>query len=204
MPNGQPFRFRTRVRLVDTDASGRIHFTAMFRYFEAAEVEFLRTLGVTYDVDSSFNFPRVHVECDFLKVISNDDLIDIEVSVTNLGRSSVRFEFRTFKGTEVAAKTSSSRCRLCKLGLPFSPTQLGLAPGQFPRSAPTLGGSSPSGFRFPARLPAFAFLQFHKTIWSGPSEKQPSLGLRAAPFAPGRPNRSGQESDKGPLQNGRL
>jgi acyl-CoA thioester hydrolase len=104
MPDREPFRFRTRVRFVDTDASGRIHFTAMFRYFEAAEVEFLRTLGITYHGGISYNFPRVHVECDFLKVISNDDLIDIEVSLTNLGRSSVRFEFRTLKETEVAAK----------------------------------------------------------------------------------------------------
>ena len=104
MPDREPFRYRTRVRFVDTDASGRIHFTAMFRYFEAAEVEFWRTLGVTYDASRSYNLPRVHVECDFLKVISNDDLIDIEVTVTNIGRSSVRFEFRTLKETEVAAK----------------------------------------------------------------------------------------------------
>lgn len=104
MLDRKPFRLRTRVRFIDTDASNRIHYTAMFRYFEAAEVEFLRTLGITYDADSSYNLPRVHVECDFLKVISNDDLIEVEVSVTNLGRSSVRFEFRTFKGTELAAK----------------------------------------------------------------------------------------------------
>ena len=103
MPDREPFRFRTRVRFVDTDASGRIHFTAMFRYFEAAEIEFLRTLGITYDA-GSYNFPRVHVECDFLKVIGNDDLIEIEVALTKLGRSSVRLEFRTFKGTELAAQ----------------------------------------------------------------------------------------------------
>jgi hypothetical protein len=36
-------------------------------------------------------------------------------------------------------------------------------------------------------------LQSHKQSGSGPSEKLVSLGLRAAPFAPGRPNRSGQE-----------
>lgn len=104
MPAHEPFRYRTRVRFIDTDASGRIHYTAMFRYFEAAEVEFMRTLGFTYDAGSGYNFPRVHVECDFLKMIGNDDLIDIQVSVTKVGRSSVRFEFQAFKGTEVAAK----------------------------------------------------------------------------------------------------
>ncbi len=77
----------------------------MFRYFEAAEVESLRTLGITNDASSSYNFPRVHVECDFLKAIGNDDLIDIDVSVTEVGRSSVRFEFRTLKEAGPAAKS---------------------------------------------------------------------------------------------------
>ena len=42
MPN---FTHRVRVAFPDTDASGRIHFTAMLRYFESAEIEFLRALG---------------------------------------------------------------------------------------------------------------------------------------------------------------
>jgi acyl-CoA thioester hydrolase len=100
----EPFRFETRIRFIDTDASGRIHYTAMFRYFESAEIEFLRTLGVTYDAERGYNLPRVHVECDFLRVIGHDDLIQIEVSVTKLGRSSITFEFRTFKAGELAAR----------------------------------------------------------------------------------------------------
>jgi len=104
MPQREPFRFQTRIRFIDTDASGRIHYTAMFRYFESAEIEFLRTLGVSYDASRGYNLPRVHVECDFLRVIGHDDLITIEVSLTKLGNSSIRFEFRTFKANELAAK----------------------------------------------------------------------------------------------------
>ncbi|MBV9762360.1 MAG: acyl-CoA thioesterase [Acidobacteriaceae bacterium] len=99
-----PFRFETRIRFIDTDASGRIHYTAMFRYFESAEIEFLRTLGISYSSRAGYNLPRVHVECDFLRVIGHDDLITIEVSLTKLGRSSIRFEFRTIKAGEVAAR----------------------------------------------------------------------------------------------------
>jgi acyl-CoA thioester hydrolase len=104
MPQREPFRFQTRIRFVDTDASGRIHYTAMFRYFESAEIELLRTLGVSYDPSRSYNLPRVHVECDFLRTIGHDDLIEIEVFLTKLGRSSIRFEFRTLKAGELAAK----------------------------------------------------------------------------------------------------
>lgn len=104
MPEREPFHFETRIRFIDTDASGRIHYTAMFRYFESAEIEFMRTLGVSYDARRGYNLPRVHVECDFLRVIGHDDLIQIDVSLTKLGRSSIRFEFQTFKAGELAAK----------------------------------------------------------------------------------------------------
>jgi len=98
-----PFIFETRIRFIDTDASGRIHYTCMFRYFESAEIEFMRALGISYR-DSSIGFPRVHVECDYRLALGHDDLIQIEVCLTKLGTSSARLELRTFKDGELAAK----------------------------------------------------------------------------------------------------
>jgi acyl-CoA thioester hydrolase len=100
----EPFRFETRIRFIDTDASGRIHYTAMFRYFESAEIEFLRSLGLLYSADTPYTFPRVHVECDFMLALRHDDMILIEVCLTKLGRSSLRLEFRTLKDGELAAR----------------------------------------------------------------------------------------------------
>lgn len=102
MPLAEPFRFETRIRFIDTDASGRIHYTAMFRYFESAEIEWMRSLGIVYG-RSDFTFPRVHVECDFKLALLHDDPIVIEVFLTKLGRSSARLEFRTLKNGELAA-----------------------------------------------------------------------------------------------------
>jgi len=78
----------------------------MFRYFESAEIELLRTVGITYDLRGFYAFPRVHVECDFVSAIAHDDLIEIETSLIKLGRSSAHFQFRTFKGADLAAKGS--------------------------------------------------------------------------------------------------
>ena len=103
MPSGEPFLFQTRIRFIDTDASGRIHYTAMFRYFESAEIEFMRRFGLIYE-RGGYAFPRVHVECDFFLAIVHDDLIDIEVCLTQLGKSSMRFEFRALKSGAPAAK----------------------------------------------------------------------------------------------------
>jgi YbgC/YbaW family acyl-CoA thioester hydrolase len=103
MAGYEPFRFQTRIRFIDTDASGRIHYTAMFRYFESAEMEFMRSLGIKYN-HADYAFPRVHVECDFMLSIVSDDLIDIELRLAKLGRSSIRFEFRTLKDGDLAAQ----------------------------------------------------------------------------------------------------
>jgi len=98
----EPFRYETRIRFVDTDASGRIHYTALFRFFEAAETELFRTFGLNY-TKGTFNFPRVHAECDIKLALRHDDLINVEVCLTKLGTSSLRFEFKVLKEGETAA-----------------------------------------------------------------------------------------------------
>lgn len=99
----EPFRFEARIRFIDTDSSGRIHYTAMFRYFESAEIEFMRSCGIRY-ITTGLALPRVHVECDFLLPIVYDDLIEIEVCLTKLGRSSIRLDMQGFKEKQVAAQ----------------------------------------------------------------------------------------------------
>lgn len=97
------FRWDARILFIDTDASGRIHYTAMFRYFEAAEIEFFRSIGVLHE-HAGIAFPRVHVECDYRSAIVYDDLLEIEVSVGRIGTTSVQLKFRLLKdGVEAAS-----------------------------------------------------------------------------------------------------
>jgi YbgC/YbaW family acyl-CoA thioester hydrolase len=100
MPN---FKHRVRVAFVDTDASGRIHFTAMLRYFEAAELEFLRSLGFSYKDAPHTGYPRVRVECEYRSAIVFDDELDIAVAVKRIGSSSYTLEFAALKDGAVAA-----------------------------------------------------------------------------------------------------
>src|SRR3954451_17649209 len=96
------FRWTIRILFIDTDASGRIHYTAMFRYFEAAEIEFFRSLGMAHDF-AEVGFPRVHVECDYRAAIHYDDVLVIEVSVGRVGGASIELRFRALKGEVEAA-----------------------------------------------------------------------------------------------------
>ncbi len=93
------FHWRSRIRIVDTDVSTRIHYSALFRHFEAAETEFLRTLDLSYArwFQRGFSLPRVHVEADYLAPLCFDDEIDIEVRVERIGQSSVTLGFRVVK-----------------------------------------------------------------------------------------------------------
>jgi acyl-CoA thioester hydrolase len=100
------FTHRVRVAFPDTDASGRIHFTAMLRYFEAAEIEFLRALGYCYRDAPDIGFPRVRVECEYRSAVGFDDLLDITVSVKRVGTSSYTLEFAALKEGAVAANGS--------------------------------------------------------------------------------------------------
>ena len=91
----QPFTWESRIRFVDTDASGRIHYTALLRHFEAAEFEFLRAIGCPYTsfVNEGVGFPRVHVECDYLSALRCDDVISTAVTVERVGGTSFTLAF---------------------------------------------------------------------------------------------------------------
>lgn len=102
----RPYRFLSRIRFVDTDASQRIHYTAMFRHFEAAEQEFLRQLGCPYHAPGleMVSFPRVHVECDFSAELGFDDLVEIALTVDRVGTSSYTLGFVVTKDGRGAAR----------------------------------------------------------------------------------------------------
>lgn len=114
------FTWDLRIRFVDTDASGRIHYTAMFRYFEAAEFEFLRCQGVAYQDFSSHSFPRVHVECDYKGATQYDDLLTIGVTVAHVGNSSFTYAFaaKSVDGRDIASGKITVVCLSKATGKP--------------------------------------------------------------------------------------
>jgi YbgC/YbaW family acyl-CoA thioester hydrolase len=89
---------RARVAWVDTDAGGRIHFTAAFRWAEAVETELMRRLGVLGKEWG--DFPRRKVEAEYLNVLRFDDEIEIRLRVENVGRTSVTYAWTIVKDAE--------------------------------------------------------------------------------------------------------
>ncbi|MFI5272179.1 MAG: acyl-CoA thioesterase [Ktedonobacterales bacterium] len=93
-----------RVPFVDVDSSDRIHFTAMMRYFELAEHELMRTLGLPYATTlRGTAFPRVHLDVDFRAGITFDMLLDIEARVERVGTASWTVVFTAHRAPDDSA-----------------------------------------------------------------------------------------------------
>jgi acyl-CoA thioesterase FadM len=92
---------RTRVAWVDTDAGGRIHFTAAFRWAEATETALNRSLGL---LEEWSNLPRRAVEAEYLHVLRFEDEIEVELRPERVGETSVTYAWEIRRDGEVCIR----------------------------------------------------------------------------------------------------
>lgn len=95
--NGVPYEF-TLVRQVewsDTDMAGIVHFTAFFRFMEAAEHAFFRSLGFSIHTTNpeTVGWPRVHAECDFQYPLRFEDSVEVRLLVRERRPKSIVYNF---------------------------------------------------------------------------------------------------------------
>jgi YbgC/YbaW family acyl-CoA thioester hydrolase len=70
---------------------GIIFYGAYIHFFEYAETELFRAVGLHYGVmfdELNIWLPRVHLECDFLRVARLDDVLEVSVYVKRIGNKS--------------------------------------------------------------------------------------------------------------------
>ena len=113
----QPYHTTRRVEFCDTDMAGIAHFANFFRWMESAEVEFLRTRGLSVKLEwegQLLGFPRVSATCDFVKPARFQDVLDIAVSIERIGTKSVTyaFEFSCQDALLARGKVTSACCRV--------------------------------------------------------------------------------------------
>jgi len=92
----QKFTIEERVRWGDVDAARIIFYGSYIRFFEIAETELFRAVGMPYGKifdELDIWLPRVHLECDFKRAAQLDDLLHVSVYVGKVGRTSLRLDF---------------------------------------------------------------------------------------------------------------
>jgi YbgC/YbaW family acyl-CoA thioester hydrolase len=96
MPDHKKFTIEERVRWGDVDAARIIFYGAYIRFFEYAETELFREVGLQYGVmfdELKIWLPRVHLECDFKRAARLDDLLEVSVFVGRFGTKSMKLNF---------------------------------------------------------------------------------------------------------------
>ena len=96
------FRCRIPVRFGDIDQAGVAYYPTLFDHCHAAFEEFWeKALRIPYPkvlLKDRLGFPMAHLEADFRDPLKFGDVLNVEVSVARLGRSSVTFRYRAFRG----------------------------------------------------------------------------------------------------------
>ena len=97
------FSIEERVRWGDVDAARIIFYGAYIRFFEFAETELFRAVGLPYGVmfdELDVWLPRAHLECDFPRAAQLDDLLEVSVYVGRFGTKSMRLNFEVRRKDE--------------------------------------------------------------------------------------------------------
>src|SRR5215510_3780290 len=103
MNQSAKFTIEERVRWGDVDAANIIFYGSYIRFFEIAETELFREVGMPYGKifdELDIWLPRVHLECDFHRAAQMDDLLQVSVYVGKIGRTSLRLNFEVRRKTE--------------------------------------------------------------------------------------------------------
>jgi YbgC/YbaW family acyl-CoA thioester hydrolase len=105
---------RRRVEWSDTDAAGIYHWTAALRFVEEAERALHDALGIT--TQTFGRTPRAHIDADFRQPLRFNDLADVDLSVTRIGRTSLDYRFVVSHDGDVCVEGAATIVHLDRPG----------------------------------------------------------------------------------------
>lgn len=112
------FCMKRRVEFSETDMAGIVHFAQFFRYMEAAEHAFFRSLGLSvhHTVDGvTIGWPRVHASCDYKAPLRFEDEFEVHVLVKEKGEKTLTCQhvFRKLAGDEPVEVARGTLTLIC-------------------------------------------------------------------------------------------
>jgi len=92
-----------RVEFSETDLAGIMHFTNYYRWMEICEHEFLRSLGLSVDMEDEngrFGWPRVKSSCRFKRPLRFEEEVEVKLMVADIRERSISYAFQFWKEDE--------------------------------------------------------------------------------------------------------
>jgi acyl-CoA thioester hydrolase len=97
-----PFKYAafTRVGFSDTDAQGIVYYGRYLPYFDSARVEYHRHLDMLKAGRGEHEFVMRASSIEYLAPARFDDLIEVFIRVSRIGRSSVTYECAAYRAED--------------------------------------------------------------------------------------------------------
>ncbi|MDP1579628.1 MAG: thioesterase family protein [Candidatus Didemnitutus sp.] len=101
------FAHTRTVEFAETDMAGIVHFSNFFRWMEACETAFVRSLGlpvVSFMPGQAVGWPRVNAQCDYRSPLRFGDTVEVRLLVKEVRTRSICyvFQFRKVSDGQVA------------------------------------------------------------------------------------------------------
>ncbi len=98
-------RHQVRVIFGDTDQMGVVYYANYLRWFEGARAAYLREHALSNRdlTDLGVAFPVAEAHCKYRRPAHYEDLLELDITLPEMGRAQVRFEYRVLRGEELLA-----------------------------------------------------------------------------------------------------
>ena len=90
------FKLKRMVEFAETDMAGIMHFSNYFRFMEATEHAFFRSLGLMVHghTDGAMRgWARVHAECNYSEPLRHEDVVEVHLRVREKKAKVIGYEF---------------------------------------------------------------------------------------------------------------
>jgi len=107
------FRMVHRVEFADTDMAGLVHFASYFRYMEATEHAFFRSLGFSVMMWDRFKvgWPRVQASFEYHRALRFEDEFEVWIRIVAIEEGTIRYTCVLTRGeTRIATGRFTIAC----------------------------------------------------------------------------------------------
>ena len=105
------YTYQTKIKLHETDAAGLLFFSNQFKIIHDAYESLLETIGFGFAElirEKDFFLPIIHCESDFKSPLFVGDLIEIQVAVEKIGKTSFIFAYKLLDTSQKLVGTAQT------------------------------------------------------------------------------------------------
>jgi len=105
---------------------GIVHHAKYLEYFEASRVEYMHRRGVSYLewTERGIHLPVVELAIRYRKSVRFDERIAVETAITEIGRATIKFEYRLFREAPEGELVAEGSTLLACVGSDLAPKRL--------------------------------------------------------------------------------